>query len=886
MADKVQNVFVNFKFNTAELEKATQLTNRANDASNRLQQNAQNAGKKLSDSFRQPIQSIESMRVQLAKLKASLDLAVDPKKVQELSKQYRDLKRRLDETSKAAYDTSKSFDSIGTAISAAFSAAAIRQVVDTSLELAKLSGNVEGVERAFNRAFRDAPFLLNELRQATQGTVTDFELMQRTLQATNLGLSVEPLPKLFAFAAARAQQTGESVDYLVDSIVRGIGLKSVLRLDNLGLSATRLKEELGGVAVRAASVAEVTAAVGRIADVELKKMGGLARTAATDVDRITVAFHELKVAAGDAFVDINKEFEKSTGLPGFVRSIELAIEGAKALVKARGDITKFGEILLDQEQKTIALQDAARVKEKSNSKEFLADQQKRLDFIQQEINSRVQIINTYQEELRNNRDRLDLLRKSTEGGLSLIRQAELFNRQNEVVNHTIGNTNILNTKGKKLRTELVDLAGKEIPKVEATNEALQSNVTILQETIKLLYTYIQTVGAVTGDEKEQLGIIEAKRDEIEAIQEAIEKTRKSSDLSSRLGVGKLITDLAVAQAELKELLEGPETKEFKINTKPIKDATKEFEKLLNLVKDINIGGIVIKPVKVSLEENEVSVEDPILVRARELKIVPVQSKPNVDMSEWEQALMDSQQELMDTGLGIFTDQLISFEEAEVASLQNRLNNLRNFYDEQQILAGDNERAKQELRLREERETAALQKKIAQKEKEARRYSVIIDTAAGIVRAFATSPTIAQGIINAAIVAAQGASQLAIINRTQPRFKDGVIDLKGPGTGTSDSIQARLSRGESVMTAKETQNSMGILKDIRAKKLDDRVLKDLKLSASVVSLAGGMDDSRILEELQKIREGQPNIIEQSGKLYKQYNKGKSYKVKSRISAMGY
>ena len=234
---------------------------------------------------------------------------------------------------------------------------------------------------------------------------------------------------------------------------------------------------------------------------------------------------------------------------------------------------------------------------------------------------------------------------------------------------------------------------------------------------------------------------------------------------------------------------------------------------------------------------------------------------------------------------IFTDQFISFEEAEVASLQNRLNNLRNFYDEQQILAGDNERAKQELRLKEERETAALQKKIAQKEKEARRFSVIIDTAAGIVRAFATSPTIAQGIINAALVAAQGASQLAIINRTQPRFKDGVINLKGPGTGTSDSIQARLSKGESVMTARETQNSMGILKDIRAKKLDDNVLKDLKLSSSGVTYSG-MDDSRIVKEIQALRDSQPNVIEQSGKLYKQYSKGKSYKIKSRISGMGY
>lgn len=893
MADKVQNVVVNFKFNTAELEKATQLTNRANDASNKLQQSAANAGKKLSDSFRQPIQSIGAMQQQLGRLKTQIEVATDPKRVQQLSAQYKILKTQLDLATKAAFDNSKELKRIGqegaktasilgqvgTALSAAFSAAVVRSVVDTALNLAKLSGNVEGVERAFNRAFGNAPFLLEELRQATAGTVNDFELMQRTLQATNLGLAVEPLPKLFAFAAARAQQTGESVDHLVESIVRGIGLKSVLRLDNLGISASRLKDELGGVSVKAASVAQLTEVMGRIVEQELKKMGGLARTAATDVAKISVAFHDLQVAAGDAFVDINKWFENKTGLPGFIRSLEFALQGATATFKAlqesvsSGSIVTPMEMLLKIEQQRQALEAAGAVKRKAESEEFSKDAVKRADFVQQEINSRVQIINTYREEIRNNQERLKLLEKSTRGGMALIDQAKLYNRENELVNHTIGDTNILNTKGKNLRTELVNLAGQEIPKIEATNTALKSNIKIVDETIKLLVNYLNTVGKVTEEEVEQKGIIEAKKEQIEEIQDAIDKTRNSAELSGTafkkgFNIGTLITQLEVAQAELAELLSGvPPEINIKLNLKsnlalPKGGATKDFEKQIGLDQE---GGEVQIPITVVPEAPE-----------------------TIPMDFWDNmadALNEGRQELMDDGLQIFSDQLISFEEAEVASLQNRLNNLRNFYDEQQILAGDNERAKQELRLKEERETAALQKKIAQKEKEARRFSVIIDTAAGIVRAFATSPTIAQGIINAALVAAQGASQLAIINRTQPRFKDGVINLKGPGTGTSDSIQARLSKGESVMTARETQNSMGILKDIRAKKLDDNVLKDLKLSSGGVTY-NGMDDSRIVKEIQELKASQPNIIEQSGKLYKQYSKGKNYKIKSRISAMGY
>lgn len=47
-----------------------------------------------------------------------------------------------------------------------------------------------------------------------------------------------------------------------------------------------------------------------------------------------------------------------------------------------------------------------------------------------------------------------------------------------------------------------------------------------------------------------------------------------------------------------------------------------------------------------------------------------------------------------------------------------------------------------------------------------------------------------------------------------KLKEGVIDLKGPGTETSDSIPAQLSRGESVMTARETKENKKILLGIR------------------------------------------------------------------------
>ena len=57
-------------------------------------------------------------------------------------------------------------------------------------------------------------------------------------------------------------------------------------------------------------------------------------------------------------------------------------------------------------------------------------------------------------------------------------------------------------------------------------------------------------------------------------------------------------------------------------------------------------------------------------------------------------------------------------------------------------------------------------------------------------------------VAAGVAVAQGLAQVAAINSVKvQKFKDGVIGLNGPGTGTSDSIPAQLSRGESVVTAK-------------------------------------------------------------------------------------
>ena len=52
----------------------------------------------------------------------------------------------------------------------------------------------------------------------------------------------------------------------------------------------------------------------------------------------------------------------------------------------------------------------------------------------------------------------------------------------------------------------------------------------------------------------------------------------------------------------------------------------------------------------------------------------------------------------------------------------------------------------------------------------------------------------------------------------PQFKKGVIDFQGKGTETSDSNLVMISKGESVMTAKETRRFKPVLEAIRKRQI--------------------------------------------------------------------
>ena len=109
------------------------------------------------------------------------------------------------------------------------------------------------------------------------------------------------------------------------------------------------------------------------------------------------------------------------------------------------------------------------------------------------------------------------------------------------------------------------------------------------------------------------------------------------------------------------------------------------------------------------------------------------------------------------------------------------------------------------------ESSSIYKAFFAMQKAAAIAQATVNTATGITEALKLPPPMSY--IQAGAVAAAGAAQVAtIVATTIQGFKDGGR-VRGPGTSTSDSITARLSDGEFVVNARQTQKYLPLLEKI-------------------------------------------------------------------------
>jgi len=835
MAEKTQLIRIKFITDTSSLDQGAAAAKRAQTATDQLRNSAEKIGGAAAASNSKWQSSIGSVRVEMERMKSLIEVTSrsDVKLLNERIAKYKQLKAEVDsfnkhlqETKKVADSNASSFGSLYDAVKLVFSVAVLRQVVNTALEMATLAGNIEGVSRAFNR-IPNATLLLDSLRKGTHGTVTDLQLMQKALQANNFKIPLQQLGTLFEFAATKAQQTGQEVNHLVDYIVSGIGYRSIKRLDDLGFTANRVKAALGGISLQAASTAQVMDAITKLMNEDLQKTGGYAETAATKVEQLGVAWQKMK-----------QQFATSSSKDGgFIDFLNDLVEGLRLMTPFIG-LGKKGFILEGINAESVKL---AREFIDSIGSKDAAD---KIELTQQKLNSLQQAIGRYNDMIR------DAKRDVSAGdGFGLpgfnSKNIEGAKRWNETVQQY----------GKRAH----DVFTQEIEDAKKRLTSLQVNKKVLEETIVVLKQYFAAL-KTPPDAAEDIGLIEAK---LEQIKDAGERLKDAKTVGE---IAKINNELSRLNAELADLKAFGTTKQFlevngKIKLVPVVDP-KGFQNIIEQ-EPIFKKGVTI-PVNLSFSQGtrssansgaggvQGSLTEQIDRQLQDaLKNIPAPKVP-VDitlmtpMEKIGNEFAENWRDVLSQGLSDTGNFLNAVVQAEADGYDQRINQSRDYYDKLLTLAGDNENQKDRIRLKGKREEDKLRREAFEADKRAKRSQALINGAVGVTNAFATLPYPA-AIVAAALIAASTIAQVAAINKEKPRFARGKVNITGPGSHTSDSIDAKISKGESVINASSTQRSMKLLEGINSGKIDDRVLNRLHITKNGVKFTG-MDDTRIVNAI--------------------------------------
>lgn len=410
---------------------------------------------------------------------------------------------------------------LGKTIIAAF---AVQQLVSFGKEVVELAAKAEGIERAFSRL--NNPNLLNELRAATKGTVSDVNLMQAAVKANNFKIPLEQLGGLFEFAAQRAADTGESVDYLTESIVLGISRKSIPILDNLGLSATEIQEEFK-------KTGDFAQAVGNIIDREMAKSGKAIDTTADKIARKNAQWENTKVLigkqlieAGNATLDFLRDL--GDGIDNVVFGGKAQDQQKKLLENQQKELRKSqdqfaGLTLKDLEQheaeKTRMLEKAL----KSRDKEQIAFYQNELKLIEAQkqklLNVEKKSAKVTLEALQHNLQALKDTLNTQEVGSKVFKetQKEIAKLEEEIA-IALGKETEAQKKNKVERekaTEANKKAREELEKLRQENDLLAVQDDVARKALQVRQDYANALKRINEEEYVSEEVKAQKRIELE-----------------------------------------------------------------------------------------------------------------------------------------------------------------------------------------------------------------------------------------------------------------------------------------------------------------------------------------------------------------------------------
>jgi hypothetical protein len=172
-----------------------------------------------------------------------------------------------------------------------------------------------GLSNTFKSISGNSEKMLNALREGSSGMIRDAELMKKYNMAAQLvnRTFAEQLPEAMQYLSRVSASTGQSMDYMLDSLVRGVGRLSPMILDNLAIQVnlTQANEAYAqqmGVSADSLSKAEQQTAMMNLVMQKLRQnMGGVAPVTGSATQAIAsfdTTMANLKDQVGAAFVPV------------------------------------------------------------------------------------------------------------------------------------------------------------------------------------------------------------------------------------------------------------------------------------------------------------------------------------------------------------------------------------------------------------------------------------------------------------------------------------------------------------------------------------------------------------------------------------------------------
>lgn len=189
------------------------------------------------------------------------------------------------------------------------------KVAKTLADIAVESAPLLGIGLNFEKMAGQFNVSIDAMRSAAGGTISDFELMrQANVALTGAGQMLgqefgAQLPTLLKGARIAAQATGQSVDFLFQSLVTGIKRGSPLLIDNTGLvisqteAQDKLAESLGITSDQLTKEQKQIALLNATTDAinaQIETMGDIQLTAADQMARVTAEGKNIKDMLGIA----------------------------------------------------------------------------------------------------------------------------------------------------------------------------------------------------------------------------------------------------------------------------------------------------------------------------------------------------------------------------------------------------------------------------------------------------------------------------------------------------------------------------------------------------------------------------------------------------------